>query len=281
MTEQLLNISIGLLTTLLGYIVGRIWQKFSDQIPSRRTRKLWGALLADGLQLVVSRLESTFDPAGMVGGGDALALREISSHLASAGVKKLEIVYVDENSLDRDKNLILLGGPDTNAVTKEALEKIKPGVQIFNPRISPMEVRDLVPNANTGRSGTIRRRRRYAARPDLDYGIIVRARNPFYPRKWLVIIAGAYGYGSWAGAILMSDDNFLKRCNELNKDLENSRAQRRTLIGAIYRRVEHSLRSFGSPHDLMPFECVFEVGVHGGRPDQPHPIFIRGIRGIP
>lgn len=69
MIAQVLNVAIGLLTTLLGYAIGRIWQKLSDQVPYRRTRKLWGALLDGELQIVVSRLD-LFDPAGVVGGGD-------------------------------------------------------------------------------------------------------------------------------------------------------------------------------------------------------------------
>jgi len=51
----LLSIITGLLTALIGYIVGRVWQKFIDHAPYRRARRFWGPLLGEELQIVVSR----------------------------------------------------------------------------------------------------------------------------------------------------------------------------------------------------------------------------------
>src|SRR5229473_1903149 len=103
------SIVTGLLTALIGYAVGRAWQRFIDQGPYRHARRFWGPLLGGELQIIVSRFwsDSFIEPTGIVGGGDALALREISSYFAKVGLKEAKVVYVDEASVDRGKNLIL------------------------------------------------------------------------------------------------------------------------------------------------------------------------------
>jgi hypothetical protein len=53
--------------------------------------------------------------------------------------------------------------------------------------------------------------------PEIDYGIIVRAVNPFNPAAEILVIAGAYGYGTWGGAELISNESFLDRCNSCPK----------------------------------------------------------------
>jgi hypothetical protein len=277
MAAQLLNVAIGLLTTLLGYFVGRAWQKLVDQVPYRRTRRLWGPLLDGGLQIVVSRfLIPPFRDPGVVGGGDALALRVITSYFASAGIKGVETVYVDEPSLDRRKNIITLGGPSTNSVTKDALERMAAHVQIVDPGPNkPVEVHDLaavspgsasLPSPASGRRHRTRVQR-YAARPETDHGIIVRAGNPFNPDKEILIIAGAWGYGSWGGAELASNENFLERCNRLGAKGSAPRSKGwRSLPRALFSKDAVWRGTPRNPRSQVPFECIFSVDVFDKRP---------------
>lgn len=253
MTDQLLNIAIGLLTTLVGYVIGRVWQKAIDEVPRRRARIFWGPVLGGELQIVVSRtsVEAFPDPAGLVGGGDALALREISSYLVSVGVKNAEVVYVDEPLLDRTKNLILLGGPDANKLTEEAFENIypKPGVEVVDPGENlPMEVHDLQSGGPP-----------YVAKPNLDYGVIIRSRNPFNEDNSIVIIAGAYGNGSWGGARLATDVKLLDQFKEIDESVNLANVAR-------------------SGNSYLPAECIFKVGVYRGRLDVPIVISLRATQ---
>jgi hypothetical protein len=48
-----------------------------------------------------------------------------------------------------------------------------------------------------------------------DYAIIFRASNPFSPDKHLMLIAGSFGYGVWAGVRFVASEAFLD--NELVK----------------------------------------------------------------
>jgi hypothetical protein len=68
----------------------------------------------------------------------------------------------------------------------------------------------------------------------IDYGKLVRVRNPYAWGRTLVMISGIYGYGTWGGVRLLSDPDFLKRCAGL---------------------------------DVFEFECLFMVQVHQGEPE--------------
>jgi hypothetical protein len=67
----------------------------------------------------------------------------------------------------------------------------------------------------------------------VDRGLLVRAANPFNERKSVLVIAGSFGYGTWAGARLAIEDTFLKR----------------PMVAA-----------------QTPFECLFETDVVGEAP---------------
>jgi hypothetical protein len=285
MIGQLQNIIIGLLTTLIGYIAGRAWQKFVDQIPYRRARQLWGPVLSGELQVVTSRFDSQNfdDPTGMIGAGDAMALRVLRSYFATIGFRKVEEVYVNEPSLDRTKNLILLGGPDTNAVTRDALDLIRPHVQIAGGPKATMEVHDL--DQHSGADGSTppnRRRRRYIAKPNLDYGIIIRTNNPFNPENSMMIIAGAYGYGSWGGANLALRPEFLERCNQLSPPTSSTHSKHPSSISrGYYNRIRNRLRGFQKRRSWVQFECIFRVGVYDKRPHDPQELVLRPLRQRP
>ena len=52
--------------------------------------------------------------------------------------------------------------------------------------------------------------KRSARRFRVDYGILIRAASPFAPDRRLFVLAGIYGFGTWAGARLPLDEHFLR-----------------------------------------------------------------------
>jgi hypothetical protein len=84
-------------------------------------------------------------------------------------------------------NLILIGGPMHNEVTRRALERLRLPLRF--------EGYDLV-------SGEERWQARISAsnKIETDLGLVVLASNPFYPRGRLVFIAGCRTFGCLAGA---------------------------------------------------------------------------------
>ena len=280
---QLIGILGGLVTTLIGYLIGRTWQKAVDRIPFRRAKIFWQPLLNGDIQVVVSRFESASfnEPTGLVGGGDALALRELSSYFSRIGLRRHRVVYVDEATLDRKNNLVLLGGPDSNAVTRDALELIAPRLRLLDPGPGiPVEVHDLAPAPDHGGEdsvGITPQPNVYIPKADIDYGVIIRARNPFAPDRGLVIFAGAYGYGTWGGVnLVLSDDDFLHRCRELEAEFgQPSRWGLRSLVKRVSAPRPHR---GGSPDSAaVQLECLFRVGVYDRQPHAHEIIVFRNL----
>lgn len=270
---ELVNILVGLTTALIGYVIGRIWQRVADWLPYRRARFFLGPAVKGGVQIVPSRFSviEFRDPTGVVGGGDALALRELASFLATIGLKHVDTVFVDEGRLNPRGNLILLGGLDTNKVTMAAMKLLKPNVTIFDPGPGiPMEVHDLAPEVELTR-------RQYKAVPgEVDYGVVIRTPNPFDTSKAMIIIAGAYGHGSWAGIDLIQQDEFLRRCEELDLRVPETAAWVSRLRAGL-RRVRVAVSGSGNSQSWSGLECIFKVAVFDDRPTAPEIIVFRAL----
>jgi hypothetical protein len=279
--DQLVNVIVGLATALIGYVVGRVWQRAVDWLRYRRARIFLGPAIRGGVQVVPSRFSVTefHEPTGVVGGGEALALRELATFFAAIGLKNIDTVFVDEGRLNARGNLILLGGLDTNRVTMAAMELLKPNVTIVDPGPGiPMEVHDLGADVGSPNGGeTSSTRREYKAIPgEVDYGVIIRAPNPFDTSKAMIIIAGAYGHGVWAGIDLIQQSEFLRKCEEL--DLQHvERVRAKGKLGTALRRVKIALRESRSNRDWSGIECIFKVGVFDNRPTAPEILVIRSL----
>jgi hypothetical protein len=280
---QVVNIVVGLATALIGYMIGRLWQRAVDWLRYRRARIFLGPAVKGGVQVVTSRFSVTdfHEPTGVVGGGDALALRELATFFAAIGLKNIDTVFVDEGRLNARGNLILLGGLDTNRVTMAAMDLLKPNVTIVDPGPGiPMEVHDLAPDvelsSNPETSSAPREYRAVAGQ--IDYGIVIRAPNPFDTSKAMIIIAGAYGHGSWAGIDLIQQPEFLRKCEELDL-LRLGKVAEASALRTTLRRIRIVFWGNRNSRDWAGIECIFKVSVFDNRPTAPEIIVIRALTG--
>jgi hypothetical protein len=284
MTQQLVNVLVGLLTALIGYILGRFWNTLVVWRRYRNVRRFWRPVLADGrFQVVVSRFQ--FDgfrePTGVVGGGDAIAHRLLVDIFQEIGLRRPEFVYVDEPELDRRRNLILLGGSTTNRVTKEAIDSIKPGLNVVDPGPGiAVQVYDSVAAAESGTDDASKETQHvFVAEPSstqmTDYGVIIRARNPFNKKKVLVIISGAYGYGTWAGVQLTQTDEFLQHCKLLDAMQQGSTRSGR--VRGPWPSIRSALTPLLAERSWTELECLFKVDVFDQRPQAPEILRFRAL----
>jgi hypothetical protein len=278
---QLVNILGGLATALIGYVIGRVWQRAVDWLRYRRARLFLGPAVKGGVQVVTSRFSVTefTEPTGVVGGGDALALRELTTFFDAIGLKQIDTVFVDEGRLNARGNLILLGGLDTNKVTMAAMELVKPSVTIVDPGPGiPMEVHDLAPAVEL-QSNAVKSLKPYSYKAipgHVDYGIVIRTPNPFDTSKAMIIIAGAYGYGSWAGIDLIQQPEFLRKCEELDLRFPES-ATGISRLRARLRRIRAAIWRNANSHGWSGVECIFKVQVFDDRPTAPQIIVFRSL----
>lgn len=277
------NILLGLATALLGYLIGRLWRTLKVQRRHRRARRFWQPVVDGHFQIVISRfgVDGFREPTGLVGGGDAIANRLLGDLLQDIGLERPTSVYVDEPELDRGKNLIVLGGTYENRVAAEALARIAPGLAVVDPGPGRcMQVEDLTVAAGPEGDATGERQRVYVAEPATDhmtdYGVIVRAHNPFSPDRALVVISGAYGYGTWAGVQLSQTPEFLRRCAELDAENLEATPERPRPIWSPGARL-------GFRHSEVPawaqVECLYKVDVVDRRPQTSEILLFRRIAG--
>jgi hypothetical protein len=254
---QLTNIVVGLGTALIGYLCGIGWTRLRDQMRYRRAGRFWEPIIRAPLQVVVSRFYSDAfrEPTGLVGAGDDIASRELADHFSGLRLRKIQAVFVDDHRLDRNQNLVILGGPGANKVAEQAVARILPSLRVMDPGPNRrMEVHDYGDEASGKISASPLAR--YVADPfdrsgiGVDYGVIIRTTNPFNPNGFIVIISGAYGYGTWAGVRLTMDAEFIRRCAELD-------------------RRAHS--------NWAAIECMLEVRVTDRRPEAPRIKILRSI----
>ena len=193
---------------LLGTGAGWALKTGRDRWRTRKARTFWRPFLTNDLRLVIGRfLEfEGFERSGLLGVGDAMALAELQNYLGLIGVSKSQVVYADRLDGDALKHtLISLGGPDANAVTRDAVKSIDSKLRFGDPSINEIAIRD---------SGASPPKLYVPSAPDrdgaaTDYGLILRARNPFDTTKEMMIIAGAFGHGTLAGTRYVTSQEFL------------------------------------------------------------------------
>jgi hypothetical protein len=218
---------INLTAAAIAFFIGLATRYMIDLLKVRRARRFWKSMTDGENRFVLGGFEQfeQFEPSGLMGVGDARALHEILALFDQLKMRRLGIVHASRLADgDLDANLVLLGGGDGNAVTESIMSQVRTGFSFLTDGVT---IRDDA----SGKTYT----------PDVsgrrvifDYGIIARVASPFSPLRKVVIVAGGYGYGSWAGAHMLNDSEFLK---EAAKSRHFSCLFRTALIGGIPQRA--------------------------------------------
>jgi hypothetical protein len=178
----------------------------------------WRPFVSSELQVVIGRfLEfKQFEQTGFIGVGDAIGLTELSAYLDSLGLQNTKVAYADR--LDGDAlrtNLISVGGPDANLITKEAINKINSKLRCGDPKLYQLGITDSLTGISYAPS--------YNREGELikDYGVIIKAANPFALKKHILLIFGSFGYGSWAASCFAVSNEFVEMSiNSEEKSIE-------------------------------------------------------------
>lgn len=239
------NLGIGVATSGISFILGFIFRTFTDNYRIRRSRVFWGRGICSGKTIILLGSLSDeliartpeFEPTGVVGLGDARAAHELAVYFERLGVTA-DIAYANSPLAGRGKsNIVLLGAEEVNPLIKGAFDNV---ASTFRYETSlPMTLHDELRNKS------------YVARliggqVAVDYGTLIRTRNPYAPEHTLVMIGGIYGFGTWGGVRLLHDKRFIRQCALLGEQSGNG--------------------------DVFELECVYSVHVHQGEPE-----FVRAL----
>lgn len=214
-----------------------------DRWRTRRARPLFRPFLKEDLLIVVGRFEEfrEWDPCGLMGVGDAFALKELQKLLSRMGAKEPKVVYADRILSDGDElkhPVIALGGPDANAVTREFAMRIPSKFHFGEASVNEVTISDAAETASRSFDPRVEEGR------GVDYGLIVRAPNPLDPDQPMMIVAGAFGYGTWGAVRLLASAEFHKSSKRILR---------------------------------LPFECLIQTEVIGDAPQRPTVVGLRSL----
>lgn len=232
MSSTLQDLLINLSSAVIAFAAGWSWDKLRDLWRFRNVRSFWKPFATRDLKVVTSIFikeeHYIWERSGLVGVGDVLALNELRQQLHRAGVDQLPLTPSHQlTGLERQGNLVLVGGPHSNRVTAEVMQRL-PVTFTFG----PVDVHD----ANIYDSVTGDVMRCVMDSEDqlvVDQGILIRATNPFNHERNIIILAGSFGFGTSAAARLLASSQILA----------------------------HEIVAQGSP-----FEAVFSVEIAAGTP---------------
>lgn len=205
--KVLLDLSVNLIAGLIGFWIGWVWQRFKRLSRSRRAKRFWKPFVEGELQIVLGRfLEfKSFEESGFLGVGDAVGLSELGAHFEAIGLGGFTVSYADRLDGDALKtNLILLGGPDANAISREIVQKVNSTLRFGNPANYEISIYD-----SKNQKIYVPTRQPDLNEINIDYGVILKTNNPFAPTKQVLLIAGSFGYGTWAGVRFALSKRFL------------------------------------------------------------------------
>jgi hypothetical protein len=242
----------GVLSTFAAFLVGLAWRHLSRVLIHLRARHFWRPLVSHDSVVVVGSFRDLpgFEASGVIGMGDNIALNELEHYFASIGFKRFTVHYSHHiRWADTDGrsplqgNLILLGGPDANLVTRLVLERVALGIEFLEIRRDQLTKSADGERVSRFHALAQRRRSRAAAlwripvildkesghlhAPVLDQdelrgdcGVLVRCRNPFNERREVIIFCGSYGYGTWAAVRYAQSREFFRHVPKDSKSLE-------------------------------------------------------------
>lgn len=182
-------------------------RKSSPSTPlSKQSRSFWNAFSDAPCQIVMGRHRAfkRFENSGFLDIGDAMAMTEMQGHFAAMGLNDVKISFADRLDGDALKtHLVVLGGPNANVVAREIVRRINSTIRFGRPERHEIAIYDSQTAKVYAPKGT------GTNEITDDFAIIIYASNPFAPEKQMMLIAGSFGYGTWAGSRFLASRDFI------------------------------------------------------------------------
>lgn len=147
-----------------------------------------------------------WEASTLMGTGDALALGKIMGTLNNIGIKNIDVVPTYNFTGDRyQDNLILIGGPDANKLTRETYDKLNTKLRFGNPDRNEIALFD------TSKGETYVPKYNSNSQVVGDYGFAFKTQNPYNQETNAIILAGCFGFGTCAAAQIFESEKLLEK----------------------------------------------------------------------
>lgn len=214
--DIIVELSGSLIWFILGIIALRSIQFFRNNLP---IKNLWR--IKNSNELVIYAAASTKSNTGVytrpsTGIGQVRALGHIVESLGKAYEIRIRNINLSTNQIQNliEKDLILLGGPKNNSISKMLLEKIQK-VQKINQTNKGIE---WYQNGEMELFSPIVKQRKIKK----DYGLVIRMENPFdsHKKSYVSLFSGCHTYGTIAASKYFTD-HYIKELGLFKKKWKN------------------------------------------------------------
>lgn len=214
------NIILEIITSFIWVILGIISVKLSNfYLLENPIKRLWK--IKDHKKLIICASTSTKTDTGeyyrpATGIGQLRSLGQIVESLGKAYDIKIQniLLSIDQIQSQIESDIILLGGPKNNEITKLFLDKIEPLKIVYQENSTIYWKNNEI---DIEYSGIIKDKKVVK-----DYGIAIRMRNPFDSRKqtYISLFSGCHTYGTIASAQYFTE-HFVKKTKGIKRVKEN------------------------------------------------------------
>ena len=185
-------------------------EKLKSLGASKQARQFWAPFVESESLVVIGCFHEfdNFEPTGVMGVGDAIALTELRAFFDALDLRDFDIAYADRlTTADLATNLIVLGGPDANPVARDIASRLNYTIRFGNPTQYEVALFDTLTGLVYAPAAI---RQPGHTEIVVDYGLILKAPNPLDSTKQVMFIAGSFGYGTWAGVRFITSRQFLE-----------------------------------------------------------------------
>lgn len=213
------QIIIGIIAIFAAFVISLTWDAGRRGRVYWRARRFWRPFLTGDVKIIVDKFDKfrDWEPSGLVGVGGMQATLEVRALLNDLGFndlglrrtrRRVEIVYHDQIQGNLgDYSLVCIGGPDANRITERIVNRLNSAISLGIPEDNDITIRDLQDDRKPYLPEGYRADGKNVV--TLDHGVVIRAKNPYNRERCVIIVAGTYGYGTWAAAKLLRSPQFL------------------------------------------------------------------------
>jgi hypothetical protein len=161
-----------------------------------------------------------FEPHGLVGFGDVLALLTLQEHLKLLNWNDVVVALPGDVRAFRSKHLVLLGGPDPNPVTDLAIHHGHLPVQFIDHDNSRTQLRIVFHDSTTGDPEEQIYMPAFLSEDprqlERDYGFVAQTPSPYSQECTAILLVGTYGAATQAAAQLVTSSYGVSRMRNVN-----------------------------------------------------------------
>lgn len=215
-----INVLSNFIFVTIGFLIGA-YPRLSSLFRLRRLAKVWGE---NGKVSIFSGSKKLSDQDGIyIRSGDFNATTELFGFLKSV-IRKIdaEILYFETAgtfSFSHDSNMILIGGPNNNEITKRVIDELRKANLVpftFGNYFFQFDGVNKFELETTSDGQIIK-----------DYAIVLKRKNPFNINKYVMVIFGLKSFGTLAATRLLTQETVYK-----NKVLMNYSDEFCFIVGA-------------------------------------------------